>query len=376
MARRKHDEGSIFQRKDGRYVAQVRLENGQKKQRYFKTEKEANTALRKMLNEKEQGTLPTGPNQTLKAYLEQWLEQRYKLSAIRAGSYNTYRGSIYNHIIPVLGYIQLQKLTPQQVQAFYTKKLSEGLSVRTVSHFHALLHNALTQAVTWNLIARNVCDLVTCPTPKRHEMKPLTTEQAQRLLEVARKHQLKALLTVAVATGMRRGELLALHWQDVDFNEGCLHVKHSVSRIGKFGLVESDPKTHSSERKITLPGFVIDALKKHQEHLAELRVKAGGEWKEMDIVFCNMHGGYIEPSNLHKAFKKLLERAELPNIRFHDLRHSAASFLAKLNIHPKVVQEILGHSTISMTMDIYSHMFPSTHQEAMGKLDDLFKPKE
>jgi integrase len=373
MARRKHDEGSIFQRKDGRYVAQVRLENGKKKQRYFQTEKEANQALRKMLNEKEQGTLPTGPNQTLKVYLEQWIEQVYKLSVIRTGTYYTYRSIINKHIIPTLGHVPLQKLTPQRIQAFYTKKLDEGLSAKTVSHFHTVLHKALEQAVKWNLMARNVCDLVTPPTSKRHEMKPLTPEQAQRLLEVAGEHKLEALLTLAVTTGMRRGELLALHWQDIDFSEGCLYVRRTISRIGKFGLVVSEPKTEKSKRKIALPLIVLVVLKQQQEHRLAMREKAGAEWKESDIVFCNRHGGYIEPANLFTDFKRLLKLAELPNIRFHDLRHSAASFLAKLNVHPKIVQELLGHSNISTTLDIYSHMFPSTHQEAMGKLDDLFK---
>src|SRR5436309_10155184 len=212
MARRKHGEGTVFKRKDGRYVAQVRLENGQKKQRYFKTEREANTALRKMLHEKEQVTLPTGPNQTLKAYLEQWLEQVYKLSTIRTSTYNVYRIMIYKHIIPILGHVPLQRLTPQQIQAFYTKKLDEGLSAKRVKGFHAVLHSALDNAVRWNLVGRNVCDLVTPPVPQHYEVQPLTPEQAQRLLEAAHGHKLEMLLTLAITTGMRRGELLALHW--------------------------------------------------------------------------------------------------------------------------------------------------------------------
>src|SRR6266566_4891516 len=141
MARRKHDEGSVFQRKDGRWVAQVRLENGKKKQRYFKPdqEKEARVALRKMLHEKEQGTLPTGPNQTLKTYLEQWLEQVHK-PRVRKGSYNLYQIMLNRHIIPALGHIQLQKLTAQHVQAFYTRELKSGLAAKTVRGYHALLH--------------------------------------------------------------------------------------------------------------------------------------------------------------------------------------------------------------------------------------------
>jgi integrase len=190
MARRKHGEGSVFRRKDGRYVAQVRLESGKKKQRYFRTEREANAALWKMLHEKEQGTLPTGPNQTLKAYLEQWLEQKYKFGTIRASTYSMYQMRIYSHIVPLLGYIPLQKLMPQQIQAFYTKKLDEGLSPATVRSLHAILHGALDQAVKWNLVSRNVCDVVTVPISQRRETQPLTFEQAQRLLDVAREHRL------------------------------------------------------------------------------------------------------------------------------------------------------------------------------------------
>jgi integrase len=204
-------------------------------------------------------------------------------------------------------------------------------------------------------------------------MQPLTPEQAQRLLEVASGHKLEALLTVALATGMRRGELFGLHWQDVDFTEECLYVRRSVRRLGKFGVVVSEPKTKGSKRKIMLPSFVIDVLKQHQQRLQALRDKAGSEWREKDIVFCNQFGDYLEASWLNRSFKQLLQRAKLPNIRFHDLRHSTASFLAKLNVHPKIVQEMLGHSTISMTLDIYSHMFPFSHQEAVTKLSDLFK---
>ncbi len=376
MARRKHDEGSVFQRKDGRWVAQVRLENGQKKQRYFRPdqEKEARRALRKMLNEKEKGALATGPQQTLKAYLEQWLEQKYKLSAIRIGTYVTYRGILRNHIAPVLGHIPLQKLTPQHVQAFYTKKLDEGLSAGTVKCMHAILHGALEQAVRWDLVGRNVCDLVTSPTLERHEMQPLTPEQALHLLQVVRGRRLEALLTVALTTGMRRGELLGLHWKDIDFTEGCIYVRRSVRNVGKLGMIASEPKTKSSRRKIKVPPFVVEVLRKHQEQLPAMRERAGSKWKEQDVVFSNKFGGYMYTSVLSNNFKRLLERAGLPNIRFHDLRHTTASLLAKLKVHPKIVQEVLGHSNISMTLDIYSHMFPSEHEEAMDKMNDLFKP--
>ncbi|MGI9056997.1 MAG: tyrosine-type recombinase/integrase [Ktedonobacteraceae bacterium] len=373
MARRKHGEGSVFQRKDGRWVAQVRLENGKLKSTYHKSEKEANVVLRKTLHEQEQGTLSTGPQQLLKVYLEQWLEQVFRPSSHNVGTYNMYRIVIQKHLIPSLGYIRLQKLTPQQVQAFYTQKLNEGLSQKRVKGIHSVLHEALENAVKWNLIGRNVCDLVNSPIPKRHEIQPLTQEQAQRLLKAAHDHKLEALLTVAVTTGMRRGELLGLHWQDINLRTGSLQVKRTVNRIGKYGLVVSEPKTARSRRNIVLPAFVIGVLKQHRERQQEMRKQAGGSWREMDIVFCSMVGGYIEPSNLQGWYKKLLKSAELPDVRFHDLRHSAATILLGMGVHPKVVQELLGHSSISMTMDVYSHVLPSMQQEAMKKLDILFR---
>jgi integrase len=375
MAKRKYNEGSVFRRKDGRYVAQVRLENGKKKQRYFQTQKEANAARRKMLHEKEQGTLPVGPQQTLKTYLDQWLEQVHK-PTIRIGSYNAYRIMLDKHIIPALGHIPLQRLNPQQLQAFYASKLNEGLSLRRVRGLHSVLHSALAIAMKWNLVGRNVCDLVSPPVPKRHEIQPLTLEQAQRLLQAAREHKLETLLTLALATGMRRGELLGLRWQDVDFEAGCLHVRRSVGRTGRYGLIESEPKTERSRRTIVLPAFVLAALKQHQQHQRAMRADAGNKWQEHDIVFCGRNGTYFDLTSLDYHFKKLLKSAELPNIRFHDLRHSAATILLGRGVHPKVVQELLGHSTISMTLDIYSHVLPSIQQEAMSKLDDLFGGQE
>jgi integrase len=371
MARRKHGEGTVFKRNDGRWVAQIALENGKKKQAYCKSEKEARVALRKMLHEKEQGTLLTGPQQTLKAYLEQWLEQVHK-PAIRTSTYYMYRKILDKHIIPALGHIRLQRLTPQHVQAFYASKLESGFGPNWVKKFHIVLHAALENAVRWNLIARNVCDLVTPPVPQQNAIQPLTPEQVRRLLEAARGHKLEAFITVAVNTGMRRGELLGLHWQDIDFEAECLYVRRSVSRVGTFGIKELEPKTQRSKRKIELSPFVVETLKRHQERQHIMREKVGNRWKEQGIVFCNRYGGYIEVSNLHVAFKQLLESAGLPDIRFHDLRHSVASILLSMEVNPKVVQELLGHSHISITIAIYSHLFPSMQKKAINRLDDLF----
>jgi len=371
---RGHGEGSLFQRKDGRWVAQITLEDGRRKPLYGKTRKEVHEKLQKALYEQKQGTLLIGPQQTIKQYLEHWLEDVHR-PTIRISTYVRYRDLLTKHILPSLGFIQLQKLTPQHVQALYARKLKEGLSARSVRFLHAVLHKALDNAVRTNLITRNVCNAVTPPRLTKYEIQPLSEEQARLLLDVARGHRLEALLTLAITTGMRRGELLALRWQDINFDKKSLHILRTVNRLVGYGFVETEPKTSKSRRKIILPDFVIDMLKQHRAHQLEERLKAGAQWQDHDLVFCNTHGGFLQSDRLREMLQKLLKEAGLPSIRFHDLRHSAATILLSMGVHPKVVQELLGHSAISMTMDTYSHVLPSMHQEAMEKMDDTFRQK-
>ena len=371
VKQRGHGEGSIYQRKDGRWVASITLENRKRKQFYGKTRKEVQEKLRVALNEQRQGTLATGPQQTLKQYLEYWLEDVHK-PAIRLSSYMQYRGILDKHIFPLLGHIQVQKLTPQQVQSFYARKEKEGLALGTIRTIHAVLHNALSHAVSINLVSRNVSDVVNPPRLVKHERHPLTIEQAQKLLQHVQGHSLEGLITVALATGMRRGELLGLRWQDIHFDTKSLQIQRTISRQRKKGIVESEPKTSRGRRNIILPPFAIEALKQHHTRQLEARLKVGSAWEESNFVFCNGHGGFFEPSQLHMMFRNLLKEADLPQIRFHDLRHSAATMMLTMGVHPKVVQELLGHSSISLTLDTYSHVLPSMQQEAMDKLDALF----
>ncbi len=249
VKQRGHGEGSIYQRKDGRWVASITLENRKRKQFYGKTRKEVQEKLRVALNEQKQGTLATGPQQTLKQYLEYWLEDVHK-PAIRLSSYMQYRGILDKHIFPLLGHIQVQKLTPQQVQSFYARKEKEGLALGTIRTIHAVLHNALSHAVSINLVSRNVSDVVNPPRLVKHERHPLTIEQAQKLLQHVQGHSLEGLITVALATGMRRGELLGLRWQDIHFDTKSLQIQRTISRQRKNGIVESEPKTSRGRRNI------------------------------------------------------------------------------------------------------------------------------
>jgi integrase len=204
----------------------------------------------------------------------------------------------------------------------------------------------------------------------KHEIQSLTMEEAQKLLEVARGDRLEMLIQLALVTGMRRGEILGLKWADIDMEQGALQVRRTLDYMAHYGYVESEPKTKSGRRRIVLPGVITEALKKYRIQQLELRLQVGEAWQEGDYVFTSLEGGPMNPRYLLILFDQLLEKAGLPHMRFHDLRHSAATLLLSMGVNPKIVQEILGHSNISMTMDVYSHVLPSMQKEAMGKWDD------
>jgi integrase len=370
MARRGHGEGSIMQRKDGRWMASLTLENRKRKYFYGKTRKEVQDKLNAALYEQKRGILATGPQQTLKAYLENWLEQVYK-PTVKLGSYRQYRSVVTVHLIPGLGHIPLQKLTPEKIQAFYAQKLNDGKSPKMVQFIHAVLHQALENAVKWNLIPRNVAKLVTLPRVERYEAQTLTVEQVKRLLEVARGSRIEVMLLVALNTGIRRGELSALRWSDIDFENGLIFVRRTVTYVGGYGFVETEPKTKSSRRKIAVSEKLLEALRTHRENQVQARLKAGEKWHEQGLVFCNIHGGFLFPEVVLDELHMLLAKAGLPKLRFHDLRHTMATILLESDVHPKKVQERLGHSSIKITMDTYSHVLPSMHQDVARKLDDI-----
>jgi len=317
-------------------------------------------------------------------FLKHWLESTQEQS-VRPRTYERYEEVVRLHIVPSLGRYQLQKLTAQHVQAFYATKLKEGFSPTTVNTFHNVLHKALDTAKKWKLVTENVCDLVDPPRTEQFEIQPLTMEQIHKLLALARGRPIEAILTLALATGMRRGELMGLKWQDIDFKTGTLQVRRIMSRIpsklqhdGKKGYTEAAPKTKKSRRNVIIAPFVLKVLEQHRKRQQEAKEKVGDRWVHHDLVFCTSIGTTLNPDrDIRLPLKTLLQEAELPNIRFHDLRHSAATLLLGMGIHPKIVQEILGHSNISITLNVYSHVLPSMQKEAMDALNSAFaKSKE
>lgn len=374
MGKRGNSEGSIYRHNEKYWAASITLDNGKRKYFYGKTRKEVQEKLRVALNEQKQGTLVTAPQQTVEQFLKQWLET-YK-PGVRIRTYERYETFVRLHVVPVIGRIQLQKLTAQHIQALYAKKLEEKLSPTTVNVLHAMLHKAFDDAVRWGLIARNVCDLVSPPRRAHYEIRPLTMEQAQQLMAAAKGHNMEALFVLALTTGMRRGEILALKWQDINFSQNTLQVRRIFTRAPGNRYIEAEPKTQKSRRSVMLPPFAVDLLKQHRIRQLEVKLQAGAQWQEHDLVFCTSLGTPLNPSKMIDRFNTLLKKAGLPHIRFHDLRHSAATILLSMGIHPKVVQELLGHNQISMTMDIYSHVLPTMQRDAMSKLNDAFLEQE
>ena len=369
-----HKEGSVYYVADrDRWVAEVTFETGKRKKAYCKTKQEATRKKNEMLHELERGVLATGHQRKLGEYITDWLENTHK-SKLRLGVYLNYRKHV-KHIVADLGDIWLQKLTPQQVQNFLSKKLSEGISPKYVRETLGVLRLALENAVKWGYLSRNVCDVVTRPRVPKHEIAPLTLEQARRFRQHIQGHRLEVLLTTAVVTGMRRGELLSLRWSDIDFTRGVLQVIHTVDRFSGYGYVEGEPKSAAGVRSIRLPDFLVAMLKQHRAEQLKRKSQVQ-KWEDRDLVFPNLRGGYLHPTHMGEEFRALLEQAELPPIRFHDLRHSAATILLSMGVNIKVIQELLGHSDIAITLRVYGHLLPSMQQEAVEKWDNAFREQE
>lgn len=373
MRKRGQNEGSIYKRTDGRWVAVANLgyRNGKRwrKAFYGKTRKEVQERLTSALSALQGGVAPIPEKQTVQQFLDDWLKNSVK-QAVRPRTFIRYGEHVRLHINPTLGHIKLSKLTPQHVQSLLNELLKCGLAPSTVVYTHAVLRRALRQALRWNHVSRNSASLVDAPRVEKHEIEPLSPEQARVFLKSLNGDRLEALYSVALAVGLRKGEALGLRWDDIDLDEGTLAVRWSLQRIdSKLVLVE--PKSKQSRRSIALPQTAVAALKRHRVRQLQERLLAGSRWQENRYVFPSTIGTPMDTRNLTRHFNKALRNAGLPPKRFHDLRHTCASLLLAQSVQPRVVMEILGHSQISLTMDTYSHVIPELQKEAAAQMDAL-----
>ncbi len=363
--KRGNNEGSISKRKDGRWMGRYTaytVSGRKQKAVYGRTRAEAAEKLTKAMADRDGGLVFDTGNLTVGEYLERWLEDSVK-GSVKPVTFESYERIVRLHVRPTLGRVKLKALTPPHVRRLYRERLDAGLSTRTVQYTHVVLQRALRQAVNDGLIPRNPCAAVDPPQVRREEIRPLDRDQVRALFEVARENRLEALYIVAVHCGLRQGELLGLQWNDVDLEAGRLQVRRTLSN-GEF----TAPKTAKSRRTVTLTPTAIDALKRHSERQAEEMMRADTLYQDQGLVFASMVGTPLSRRNLTRSFKALLRRAGLPRtVRFHDLRHTCATLLLGKGFNSKFVQELLGHATISITLDTYSHVMPgmADHTSAM-----------
>jgi len=358
VRRRAKGEGTIWRRTDGLWVAQITLPTGKRKAKYGRTQKEVKDWLHSQKEALRVGLWVESDNVNYGDFLDRYMDD-VAAHTLRPRTLESYHYLIDKHIKPDLGHVKLSQLRPEHLQNLYSLKLNQGLSRRTVQYIHAVIHKSLNQALKWGIVARNVADVAEPPSPQKTTPSSLTPAQVNRLLAAAREDRLYPLYVLAISTGMRQGELLGLQWGDIDFENGEIHVNHSLQLLLGKGLVLTEPKTEASRRSIKIPPIAVEALKTIPN--------TGG------YVFKTSNGTPFSPRNLLRYFHRILEKADLPMMRFHDLRHTFASLLLNENVHPKIVQEMLGHSTISLTLNTYSHLLPERQQEAADKLEKLMR---
>jgi integrase len=371
VSRRGNGEGSVYQLPDGRWRGSVFLgyRDGKPHRKYVtrRTRAEAAAETRRLLEARRQGQLITTASMTTGEWLGTYLDQVAR-PKVRPRTLDRYRSDINRHIIPAIGRHRLDQLRPAHLTALYNTKAAEGLSGASLRHLHAVLHRALNVAVKWQLITINPAALVDAPRAAQHEIVPLTVAQAHRLINAAEGDRMQARWLVGLALGLRQGEALGLWWEDLDLDHGLLRVRRALQRRSGGGLVFTEPKTARGKRTIPLPGQLTAALRAHQARQDDERTTAGSLWRGSLCVFTTPIGTPIDPRNDYRQFRALLARGDLPAVRLHDLRHTAASLLLAQQVPARVVMEILGHSQIALTMNTYSHVAPEVSREAADRM--------
>jgi len=334
------------------------------------TKREAECRLSEVLHQLDTGTFMKPGKTTFREYIEKWLEDYAKPNLSPRG-FERYRGLIRKHLIPDMGGITLTQLKPEHLQRHYTLKLNEGLSARTVRYHHGVIHKALQTAIKWGLLNRNVADSVDVPRVRRTDMQIWDEDDIARFLEAAKGGPYYALFHTALYTGMRRSELLGLRWQDIDFILSQIYVNRGLHHLKDGSYVFTEPKSTRSRRTIALSPSAFLVLHDHYEKCKLEGIMLGLPLSDNDLVFGTLEGKPLRPNTITRAWAILAARAGVKVIRLHDARHTHASLMLKQGIHPKIVQERLGHASIQMTLDTYSHVTPGLQQAAAERFDEL-----
>lgn len=373
--KRMNGEGHIRPRKDGRYEARLTLETGEVRSFYGRTAKEASDKREEAKQAQRQGLLVASPKQKVREYLQQWLESTKE--SVRPKTYEAYELCV-RRVVPHLGHYELSEVRPAHIQRCYAKLLESGLSgkplsKRSVEQVHTVLHTAFRKAVRWELIPRNPTEAVDAPRPDEQEMHYLTPEQVEHLIQASADHRLHALWVLMVTTGLRVGEAIALTWDDIDIDrEHQLTIRRALQRQRGKGLTFVEPKTAKSRRTIPLIPGTCGVLKQHRTRQLKDRLAAGKGWPDNNLIFRTTVGEPLDSGNVYETFQRVLKRAGLPHVRVHDLRHTCATYLLSRGTDIRTIQDILGHSTSTLTLKTYLHVMPAARREALLCMEALF----
>ncbi|MFI1291035.1 tyrosine-type recombinase/integrase [Streptomyces sp. NPDC020792] len=392
---RANGDGTVYQRKDGRWEAAgyvLAAGNTRKRVRvYGASRKDALAKLTEKIAASNLGLPVAAADSTVSAYLRYWLNG-VAVHQVRENTHTRYAACVRLHLIPGLGAKKLARLSARDVRAFLdglratcqccaqgtdTNRRSccaigqccdKRLSPLTVTYIHSVLKSALEHAVREDDLPRNVARNIKTPAPRPRRFKPFTASEARHFLHAASGDRLNALYELALRTGLRRGELLGLHWEDLDLDGGTASIHRSLQRTPTGGLTILHTKTRASERRIALPTECINSLKAHQEQQQGERQGTGTAWSDSGLVFTTPTGGPIDPANLTRRFGRLVNRAGLRGIRFHDLRHSTATLLLEQGVDLVVIKELLGHAHIGVTAGVYAHVRLRLQRQAVDTL--------
>jgi len=361
--RRANNEGSLFYSDTEKcWIAEIVLPDGRERRKRSKKQQVVKEWLLTQRDAVRDGLVVEDDKLTLGQFLDRYMSDTASHN-LRPKTLEAYEALIRLHIKPELGEIRLTQLRPDHLQALYSQKRNAGLSNRTVQFIHSIIHKVLGQAMKWGLVMRNVADLVEKPIVKRKAPEIWSTEQINIFLKAVKDHRFYPIYVLAVAGGFREGEVLGIHFEDIDWQNGIINVRHAVQYLIGKGVVLTEPKTEKAKRPVPLPEFALRVLKDHCD----------SQNRNQGFIFITSNLTPYSPRNLIRHFKQVIEETGLPEIRFHDLRHYHASFLLSQGINPKIVQERLGHSSIVLTMDTYSHTTPSLQKEAAIKANEMFK---